>query len=142
MPVRKTFAARREPGNLSPERVQRHPVRPPFYEQAAFRVGYTQAQLPQLVARPTVAHTVGYLFINDSFKLKEVPSQTRKSPIPVPPIPDLAGKRGREPPRADSRLGRNRESGTPVSRFKFGRERESPGVPIGRKSGNRGYSSV
>ncbi len=30
------------------------------------------------------------------------PAQTRKSPIPVPPIPDLAGKRGRESPIPDS----------------------------------------
>ena len=33
--------------------------------------------------------------------------QTRKSPIPVPPIPDLAGKRGGNPA---SRFGRDRES--------------------------------
>ena len=33
--------------------------------------------------------------------------QTRKSPIPVPPIPDLAGKRGGNPA---SRFGRDREA--------------------------------
>jgi hypothetical protein len=50
-------------------------------------------------------------------------NQTRKSPIPVPPIPDLAGKRGRESPIPDSAGIGNRE----IPRF-----------PIGRKSGNRG----
>ena len=62
--------------------------------------------------------------------------QTRKSesPIPVPPIPDLAGNRGgnpRFPIRPKSGIGKS-----PVSRF--GRE-SGIGVPIGRKSGNRGY---
>ncbi len=44
-------------------------------------------------------------------------SQTRKSPIPVPPIPDLAGNRGFPPGigegNPDSRFGQNRESGNP-----------------------------
>ena len=41
--------------------------------------------------------------------------QTRKSPIPVPPIPDLAGKRGgnpRFPTRPESGIGKS-----PVSRM-------------------------
>ena len=45
--------------------------------------------------------------------------QTRKSPIPVPPIPDLAGERGgnpRFPTRPESGIGKS-----PVSRF--GRDR-------------------
>ena len=37
--------------------------------------------------------------------------QTRKSPIPVPPIPDLAGKRGGNPASRESRS-RDRESGS------------------------------
>jgi hypothetical protein len=49
--------------------------------------------------------------------------QTRKSPIPVPPIPDLARNRGRNP------------------RFPIW-PGTGIGVPIGRKSGNRGYPSV
>ena len=57
--------------------------------------------------------------------------QTRKSPIPVPPIPDLAGKRGgnpRFPTRPESGIGKS-----PVSRF--GRDRESRPRP---GTGNRG----
>ena len=50
-------------------------------------------------------------------------TQTRKSPIPVPPIPDLAGKRAGNP------------------RFPI-RPGPGNGAPIGRKSGNRGYPSV
>jgi hypothetical protein len=55
--------------------------------------------------------------------------QTRKSPIPVPPIPDLAGKR-----RGNPRFPTGPESGigkSPVSRF--GRDRESRSW-----TGNRG----
>ena len=58
--------------------------------------------------------------------------QTRKSPIPVPPIPDLAGKRGgnpRFPTRPESGIGKS-----PVSRF--GRDRESRSRD--RESGSRG----
>ena len=57
--------------------------------------------------------------------------QTRKSPIPVPPIPDWAGNRGGNPRRAPIPvgIGRNRETGNP--RFPI-----LPGtgiaVPIGR----------
>ncbi len=52
--------------------------------------------------------------------------QTRKSPIPVPPIPDLAGKRGPTPWGGNSRFPIGRESGIgkrAVSRF----GRETPG---------------
>ena len=49
--------------------------------------------------------------------------QTRKSPIPVPPIPDLAGNRGRESPIPDSAEIGNRE----IPRF-----------PIWPGIGNRG----
>jgi hypothetical protein len=54
------------------------------------------------------------------------PAQTRKSPIPVPPIPDLAGNRGRESPIPDSAEIGNRE----IPRF-----------PIWPGNGNRGPDS-
>jgi hypothetical protein len=78
----------------------------------------------------TVAHSAG-------------PSdQTRKSPIPVPPIPNLAGNRGFPPARGMTHYDRG---GNPrrfpiQSSAKIGNQ----GIPIsrfGRKSGNRGYSS-
>jgi hypothetical protein len=58
--------------------------------------------------------------------------QTRKSPIPVPPVPDLAGNRGgnpRFPTRPASGIGKS-----PVSRF--GRDRESRSRD--RELGSRG----
>jgi hypothetical protein len=69
--------------------------------------------------------------------------KTPKSPIPVPPFPDVAGKRpgGGIPV---SRFGRNRERGNP--RFPLAIRPGSSagtgnGAPIWPKSGNRGYSS-
>jgi hypothetical protein len=54
--------------------------------------------------------------------------QTRKSPIPVPPIPDLAG-RELESPIPDSAGIRNRE----IPRFPI-----RPGLPRTVTAGNRG----
>ena len=52
-------------------------------------------------------------------------AQTRKSPIPVPPIPDSAGKRGRESPIPDSAGIGNREPPFPDSPGRERRELES-----------------
>jgi hypothetical protein len=58
---------------------------------------------------------------SESLRQPERSVQTRKSPIPVPPIPDLAGNRGRESPIPDlAEIGKspipdlagNRESGS------------------------------
>jgi hypothetical protein len=60
------------------------------------------------------------------------PGPGRKSPIPVPPIPDLAGKRGRESPIPDSAGIGNREPPFPDS---VGNGNRGPDWPQIGKSG-------
>jgi hypothetical protein len=69
-----------------------------------------------------------------TIRLLTRPSQTRKSPIPVPPIPDLAGTRGRESPIPDSAGIGNREPPFPDS-VGNGNRGPSPDWPQIGKSG-------
>ncbi len=67
-------------------------------------------------------------------------NQTRKSPSPVPPIPDFAGKRGGNPRFPAGPESGNRESPI-LDSAGNGPGNRGPDWP-GRKSGNRGCPSV
>jgi hypothetical protein len=72
-------------------------------------------RLPPRIEESTVTRVPERVGTGRAFPWGGVTGQTRKSPIPVPPIPDLAGKRAgspRFPTRPESGIGKS-----PVSRL-------------------------
>ncbi len=84
--------------------------------------GHVPAPLPIAAAEFNPPEPESRRLFTQSPNLKCTGAQTRKSPIPVPPIPDFAGKRGGNP-----RFPARPESG----------KRESP-IPDSAGNGNRG----